>query len=597
VSLALRSEDDFAGAASPSSSHEQRDWIEAHHQTVSAALMRCGFVPVYPQFVVASGSLKAALMLGQAIRLSRTWLQHDPGRKGWFWMSATEWQGATGLTPREQEPARAALVEAGLWEERRTFNPSRLYFRVHLDVVARALGMSCRMLMDGTGEPPVEVWRWDEAQAAHVLDGSRMFFKPLADLTGGVMAGLVLSQLLQQQRAALRARSVDPHGRFVVRYDRLADELLMGRKPMRNAREQLRRAGFIVEEVRGAGPAARVHVGVNLEAMLACLQPSVAAPRGPRPGQARLPAVRPARPARSVSPASRTAIAGNRQSAQSAAPLLPSPQMSLLDLQAAPDHGLAHAASVADRAKAGADGALLSVAKRAATPWAVDNHGALLSVANRQGCPFVGCDGALLSSAYTDNNFKEPPPTRAREAVAVDDFAAGRRRSLDDEPEGRLTLPPASSGLIVPQGVDRQRALRALALALVPAAQQQTLLDELAGHLQSRRKSIDSPLGYLSVIARKAVEGSFVPTVAAEVAQARQARAEAALREARALGGGLPAANASARVTAESKPAAELSGEAEAARARLRSLRSAISAKAALASIANAAEARGKEKS
>jgi hypothetical protein len=561
---------------------------------VSAALMRCGFVPVYPQLVVASGSLKAAMMLGQAIRLSRTWLRHDPGRNGWFWMNAAEWQGATGLTPREQEPARAALVEAGLWEERRTFNPSRLYFRVHLDVVARALGLSCRMLMDEAGEPPVEVWRWDEAQAAHVLDGSRMFFKPLADLTGGVMAGLVLSQLLQQQRAALRARSVDPHGRFVVRYERLADELLMGRKPMRSAREQLRRAGFIVEEVRGAGPAARVHVGVNLEAMLACLQPSVAGPRGPCPGQVRLPAARPVRPARSASPASRPAIAGNRQSAQPAAPLLPSPQMSLLDPEAAPDHGFAHAASAADRAKAGADGAFLSIAKRAATPRAVDNHGALLSVANRQGCPFVGCDGALLSSAYTDNNFKEPPPTRAREAVAVDDFAAGRRRSSDDEPEHQPALLPAGTDLVVPQGVDRQRALRALALALVPAPQHQILLDELAGHLQSRRKSIDSPLGYLSVIARKAVEGSFVPTVAVEVAQARQARAEAALREARALGGGLPAANVP--VTAEPKPAAELSGEAEAARARLLSLRSAISARAALGSLANAAEARGKEK-
>jgi hypothetical protein len=609
VSLALRSEDGFAGAASPSSSHDrddhrsdadahdvarfaQRDWIEAHHQTVSAALMRCGFVPLYPQLVVASGSLKAALMLGQAIRLSRTWLRHDPGRKGWFWMSTAEWQGATGLTPREQEPARAALVEAGLWEERRTFNPSRLYFRVHLDVVARALGMSCRMLMDEAGEPPVEVWRWDEAQVAHVLDGSRMFFKPLADLTGGVMAGLMLSQLLQQQRAALRGRRVDPHGRFVVRYDRLADELLMGRKTMRCAREQLRRAGFIVEEVRGAGPAARVHVGVNLEAMMACLQPRVT---GPRSGQARLPAARPTRPAL---PAVKPAIAGNRQSAQSASPVLPSPQMSFLDQDAAPDHGLANAASNGDQTKAGADGAFLSIAKRAATPRAVDNHGALLSVANRQGCPFVGCDGALLSSAYTDNNYKEPPPpTRAREAVAVDDFAAGRRRSSDNELEPQPALLPAGTDLVVPQGVDRQRALRALELARVPAPQQQILLDELAGHLQSRRKSIDSPLGYLSVIARKAVEGSFVPTVAAEVAQARQARAEAALREARALGGGLPAANASARVTAESKPAAELSGEAEAARARLLSLRSAISARAALGSLANAAEARGKEKS
>ena len=98
---------------------QQLDWLDEHHHAVSAMLMQRGFVPLYPQLVKASGSLKAALMLGQAIGLSRTWLQRDRSRNGWFWMAAADWQSATGLTVREQESARQALVDTELWEERR----------------------------------------------------------------------------------------------------------------------------------------------------------------------------------------------------------------------------------------------------------------------------------------------------------------------------------------------------------------------------------------------------------------------------------------------------------------------------------------------
>ena len=122
-------------------SDPQIDWLDDHHHAVSAMLMQRGFVPLYPQLAKACGSPKAALMLGQAIGLSRTWLQRDRSRNGWFWMTAADWQSATGLTAREQESAREALVVSGLWEERRTHNPSRLFFRVHLSTVAQALGL------------------------------------------------------------------------------------------------------------------------------------------------------------------------------------------------------------------------------------------------------------------------------------------------------------------------------------------------------------------------------------------------------------------------------------------------------------------------
>ncbi|MBW8833360.1 MAG: hypothetical protein JF606_29100, partial [Burkholderiales bacterium] len=382
-------------------SFQQIDWLDEHHHAVSALLMQRGFVPLYPQLVQASGSLKSALMLGQAIGLSRTWLQRDRSRNGWFWMSAADWESATGLTAREQESAREALVEACLWEERRTHNPSRLYFRVQLQAVAQALGLGNEPPANAADEiaddkSPTDDWRWDDSAATTLLGEAQMFFKPLADLAGGVMAGLLLSQLLARQRSALRERHIDVQGMFQIQYDMLADQLLMGQKAMRNARDQLRRAGFISEQVRGTGPTARVHVGVNLAAMTACLQVQPTTAMANRVAAARLAKARPDRQRPILATTPRPTIATNRQSSDSALV----GQLSLIDATLSQNQGHTLGLSIQDERRVGLDGALLSIAKRAATP-PVDNVDALLSVAAPGWCPFVESEGALLWGSYT----------------------------------------------------------------------------------------------------------------------------------------------------------------------------------------------------
>lgn len=505
------------------SSFEQLDWLDEHHHAVSALLMQRGFVPLYPQLVLASGSVKAALMLGQAIGLSRTWLQRDRSRNGWFWASAADWQAATSLTPREQEAAREALVHAGLWEERRTHNPSRLYFRVHLDVVASALGMArAAPERDGGDE-----WCWDDGVAANLLGHAQMFFKPLADLAGGVMPGLLLSQLLSTQRTALKDRRVDLQGQFAVQYDKLAQHLMLGTKVVRNARDQLRRAGFITEHVRGAGPNTRVHVGVNLTAMMACLHAQPKTAMNDRVAAARLNAGkadgrRPIDPRKPARKDART-TAGKRQSFDG--PI--DNQLSLTNFSFEANQGLAAAAFPQTPEPTPGDGAVLSITKTA--PSQIEEVAALLSIAPSAGwCPFVKSDGAVLSVAYTENNDREPPPPEHTGDSSAD-AGSGRRISVE---KAAVFSPPAET-LVVPEGLDRAKAL-----ALVERAPQdlrQVVLDELAGHLKSKRKGIDSPAAYLRVLVDKAVKGSLETTVAEDVARVRRARAEAAQREAQAI--------------------------------------------------------------
>ncbi|MBW8833363.1 MAG: hypothetical protein JF606_29115 [Burkholderiales bacterium] len=131
---------------------------------------------------------------------------------------------------------------------------------------------------------------------------------------------------------------------------------------------------------------------------------------------------------------------------------------------------------------------------------------------------------------------------------------------------------------IVPDGVNKVQAIRVVEAA--PMDYRQLLLDELAGHMRSKRKNIDSPLGFLHTITRKAIKGTLVATMANEVARVRQAHAEAARREVQGIRAGRPNSGApgdssSAVVTPG------LSANAESERAKLRALRSKLASKAA----------------
>ena len=556
----------------------QIDWLDDHHHAVSSMLMQRGFVPLYPQLVKACGSPKAALMLGQAIGLSRTWLQRDRSRNGWFWMTAADWQAATGLTAREQESAREALVASGLWEERRTHNPSRLYFRVHLTTVAQALGLQQKSAaVDRTDEVPdaADVWHWDAATATNVLGDSLMFFKPLADLAGDVIAGLLLSLLLAEQRKALRGRTVDQHGRFRVQFGSLVDEAVIGPKAMRNARERLRRAGFITEQSTGSGPATRVNVGVNLTAMMACLQEQPSTAMRDRIAQARLGRRGPDRQRPIAAHAKTTnlqpAIAGIRQFDDEP----DAAQLSLIEAPFSVDQALTKTSGNLGEQPTTGVPALLSIAERAGTAPSTPGVIALLSVADESGCPFVECDPALLSVAYTENNKdRETTTTTVPSSTAARLDAQGGSCSLEVQESAK---PPAETDLqdedlVVPDGVDRRRALQVV--RSVPVQLRQIVLDELAGNMASKRKTVEAPLGLLHVLAREAAAGRLVPTRALDVRQVREARALAAVREAttQVATAGRPVATPAATCLAPSEAAT-------AAMVKIRELRSQITSR------------------
>jgi hypothetical protein len=108
---------------------------------------------IHRAFVTLTGSLNAAMMLSQALY----WTEKLPeDRGGWFYKSREEWGEEIYLSRYEQETARKILKKFGFWQEKEQGLPSRLWFRVDIDLLLEVL----KSLKDAPGsgtpdDPPV----------------------------------------------------------------------------------------------------------------------------------------------------------------------------------------------------------------------------------------------------------------------------------------------------------------------------------------------------------------------------------------------------------------------------------------------------------
>lgn len=89
------------------------------------------FHRAFVQFAGVTG----ALLLSQAVYWSRR--TSDPD--GWFWKTAEEWEGETGLSRHEQDTARGKLRAFSFWQEAKRGMPAKLYFRLDHGALLEAL--------------------------------------------------------------------------------------------------------------------------------------------------------------------------------------------------------------------------------------------------------------------------------------------------------------------------------------------------------------------------------------------------------------------------------------------------------------------------
>ena len=464
------------------------------HSRALMALLGQRYVQFYPVLAELTGSVKAALLLGQALYWTRSYLIEHPERDNWFWYTAREWQASTGLSRREQENARRNLIAHGYVLQRRIGMPARLHFKVNLD----ALGCGLARHLDGGGELS---WQWDNARLRRLLGRPVAFFRPLATVSGSVNAGLYLSHLCMSLRAmALHGEAdglLNPQGWMDVPVQASARRLCLGVKGLRTARLKLISSG-LVEERWGQGMPARklTRIAQGLLAQRLCALGAAAPAPLDRPQTAQCGAMADSASAEWPKSGNSNGAFAHSRVAQSAKQ------------------------QWRKRASQGGPKRQTVMAETAISEWSKAPNMIRQMDHSIKASSTQNYLSLLLPSSPIEGDSRCLPKKRSGQA--------------NPEPEAQDGAGGAPSALIWAQNIPAgERDVAGRILERAEPSQRQLLLDEWVGQRRNAAKAMPNPLGYLVGLVEAARLNRFVPTLALAVAEGRERQARsAASREA-----------------------------------------------------------------
>ena len=199
-------------------------------------------ITFHRRLVHLTDSVKAALLLSQSIYWTHR--GRDIARTGgWFHKTTEQWTRELGLSPKEQRLARGTLKNLALVDERRMGVPPRVHFRLQMDHLGNCLSDRNAAAADSVN------WQ-DAVMVAKVLGPSVVYHRRLADIGGGVHAGLMLSRALYRTRLQITRR----HDSWITSTAaRWSEEIGLSRREQETARRTLRRIGVWEEALRGMG--------------------------------------------------------------------------------------------------------------------------------------------------------------------------------------------------------------------------------------------------------------------------------------------------------------------------------------------------------
>jgi len=439
------------------------------------ALVEGDYITYFPSLTPVCGSYKAAAMLSVALAWTRNWLHRHPEREGWFWKTREEWLRETGLSRREQESARKALVMRGLLREARRGMPARMHYRLDLDCLGA-------LLMSGTPSR-LATWDWDDPQLRRLLGRPVALYRRLTWVASSLSGGLLLSQLLIACRRDLALnRTADG---WIRHFPQLVGRhCQLTRHEVDGARTRLAERGFLEARFTKTLPTHRV-VRLSFERLIVALEGNEATSLSHSANQAL------------DEPAIQTGASrhpGGGQSAQQA-------------LGEAPD--------------------------RDAMNRPASRHLSGNSPSGAKPRPERVCGPSSRAGELRQEINPYPPPAPSPVSTVGSSASGHESRSSGRTGEPKQTSEPplVFSGTLLPA----EQAIASQWLADLAPALRQLVLDEHAGMVRGRE--VRNPLGYLHTLVQAARAGRFVPTIAFRVARAREealARAEAQ-RQARAV--------------------------------------------------------------
>ena len=99
-------------------------------------------VAYHPALARVAGSVAGGGFLSQALYWQGKIPPHRPPGcpgPGWFWKSCRDWEEETALGRKQQETARAKLVQLGILKEKRCGVPARMFFQVNMEKLEELL--------------------------------------------------------------------------------------------------------------------------------------------------------------------------------------------------------------------------------------------------------------------------------------------------------------------------------------------------------------------------------------------------------------------------------------------------------------------------
>lgn len=243
------------------SAHPEREALGSSRATVPLAViwpLLGRHIAFHRRLVDVTANVKAALLLSQSIY----WTRHGrdiAANAGWFWKTAEQWERETSLSVKEQTTARDLLRHLSLVEESRMGIPARVHFRLSLETLRAQLSAQLVLCQ---GERDVI----DRAILTQLLGPSLAYHRSLAEIAGGIHAGLMLSRALYLTRQQLKRRMDAWISNSAARW---SEEIGLTRREQETARRSLTRIGVWEETLKGIPPS--MVARIRLDCLLSLL--------------------------------------------------------------------------------------------------------------------------------------------------------------------------------------------------------------------------------------------------------------------------------------------------------------------------------------
>jgi len=431
------------------------------------------YITYFPSLTPICGSHKAAVMLSVALGWTRSWLRQHPERGGWFWKTREEWRLETGLSRREQETARKALLEAGIFEEALRGMPARMHFRIDLERLGRLLAQGSQDKASFTR------WDWDDPLVRRLLGRPVALYRRFALAAGSLAGGLLLSHLM----LAYRKRPVSAGEDWAwlpINTLLLGRHLNLTRHEIDGARRRLADLGFVCARYTKTLPTRRV-VRVEFDRLISAIEACGARISAAEPHEDK-----------SMAFSDRQSI--DKPTNQPVANRHPEfPETCQLDFRKPPNR----------------------VAENVPTRRALSGNSPTGANPHPDGaCATASRARVLLQEIKTTTPPPAPAPNAPIPVWPEADCGGGSEENLF-----------FSGSLLQAEQREARRWLEDVRPEL-----RQLVLDEHAG-LMRGLKEVRNPLGLLYHLIRAAREGRFTPTIAYRVAEARERAIEAAMRQ------------------------------------------------------------------